>query len=56
MVLEFASALYHEEMSNFRLLTEEDLSFEMICGAIRTLTQIAQVTQAVSLNQLSSIR
>ena len=48
-VLEFASALYHEEMSNFRSLTEEDLSFEMICGAIRTLTQIAQVTQAVSL-------
>lgn len=47
VVLEFAAALYHEEMNNFRSVTEEDLSFEMICGAIRTLTQVAQVTQAV---------
>ena len=47
VVLEFAAALYHEEMNNFRSITEEDLSFEMICGAIRTLTQVAQVTQAV---------
>ena len=47
VVLEFAAALYHEEMNNFRAITEENLSFEMICGAVRTLTQVAHVTQAV---------
>ena len=42
-----AAALYHEEMSHFRSATEADLNFEMICGAVRTLTQVAQVTRAV---------
>lgn len=46
-VLEFAAALYHEEMRYFRSVTEEPLDYEMICGAIRTLTQVAHVTQAV---------
>lgn len=46
-VLELAAALYHEEMNSFRSVTEEDLGYEMIVGAIRTLTQVAHVTQAV---------
>ncbi len=47
VLLEMAAALYHEEMSHFRSATEADLNFEMICGAVRTLTQVAQVTRAV---------
>ena len=55
VVLEFAAALYHEEMNHFRSVTEEDLSFEMICGAIRTLTQVAHVTRAVDSRNVAEL-
>lgn len=55
VVLEFAAALYHDEMNHFRSITEEDLSFEMICGAIRTLTQVAHVTQAIDSRNVTEL-
>ena len=54
-VLDMAAPLYHEEMANFRQMTEEDLNFQMICGAVRTLTRVAQVTQAVESRNVADL-
>lgn len=54
-VLDIAAALYHEEMSHFRSATGEDLSPEMICAAVRTLTQVARVTQAVDRRNVTEL-
>ena len=55
VVFEFAAALYHEEMTHFRSVTGEDLTEEMILGAVRTLTQVAAVTQAVDSQSVSEL-
>ena len=54
-VLDMAAALYHEEMSNFRVATGEDLNVEMVVAAARTLTQVARVTQAVDKRNLMEL-
>lgn len=54
-VLDEAAALYHEEMSHFRMATGEHLSYEMICGAVRTLTLVAQVTRAVETRKVTEL-
>ena len=44
-LLALAGPLYHDEMAHFRRMTDEDLDYEMICGAVRTLSRVARVTQ-----------